>query len=61
MKNGINEEYDNIRNKLFELKFKIELLKKDPNKKLELEQSLNELLIYQNQIKQIEFNSIKRR
>lgn len=61
MKNGINQGYDEIRNKFFELKFKIELLKKDSNKKQELEQSINELLIYQNQIKQIEFNSIKRR
>ena len=44
-----------------EIKKQIELLKKDPNKKQELEQSINELLIYQNQIKQIEFDSIKGR
>lgn len=61
MKKGINKEYDEIRNKLFDLRYKIELLKMTPNGKEELEIALNAALLYQNQLKQIEISSIERK
>lgn len=59
MKKGINKEYDEARNKLFELRYKIQLLKMKSDSQKELEITLNELLLCQKQLKQIEMNTIK--
>ena len=61
MKKGINAEYDDNRNKLFETRFKIELLKKDPSKKQELDVCLQEAQEYLNNLKRIEVEYAKER
>lgn len=58
MKKGNNIEYDEIRTNLFELKFKIEFLRRDPSKIQELNKCMQEAEECLSKMKQIEFESI---
>lgn len=59
MKKGINQEYDLNRNNLFEIRFQIEMIKKDPTKKEELEKLIKQSEIYLNNMKRIEIEYAK--
>lgn len=58
MKKGINKDYDELRNKLFELRIKIQLLQRDSSKKEELKKYLEEAKSYSHQMAALEAASI---
>lgn len=58
MKKGINKEYDEIRNNLFELKIQIQLLQRDSSKKEVLKKYLEEAKSYSRQMAALEASSI---